>query len=291
MEKQTSAIFQAFVKSSTVMLSAFSMPTQALPIINNGSFEVTIGRATNNDKKNPVFDLNDRGMLGTSANITGPSTTPITLSGWNTSRDGIACVVFPNTYVNGVCGPDRFSGSGFQAGGPGLSPDKGNFVLIDGDRSIPVSTSLYQKLDGLIVGSFYDVSFYQAAAQFLDRSGSTTERWDVSLGGKITNLTFDGNFIDGVHVLSDLMNTPSRGFHAWESQTLRFQVVDPLLSAGSLTSQLLSFFSVGTPGGQPPIVLLDGIRITAVPEPKTLALVGLGLLAVLVNRKRKPGCV
>jgi len=54
--------------------------------------------------------------------------------------------------------------------------------LIDGDRDIPVSTTLYQTVSGLVVGQSYAVSFYQAAAQFTDRTGKTTEQWDVSLG-------------------------------------------------------------------------------------------------------------
>jgi hypothetical protein len=272
----------AVIAFSAILVSTFALSAEA-NLVTNGSFETTIGRIGNTtNTANPTA-----GMLLTSANITGPSVTPITLFGWNTTQDGIGCVTFPNTYVNGVCGPGRFAGSGFQAGGPGLSPDGGNFVLIDGDRDIPVSTTLYQTLNGLIVGQFYDVFFYQAAAQFLDRSGDTTERWDVSLGGNPANITSDGNFIGGVHLLSDLMNTPGGSFHSWDPQTLRFLVTDSNLPAGSQTSQVLGFFSVGFPGGQPPIVLLDGVSVTQVPEPETLALVGIGLLGALLARRQE----
>lgn len=265
----------AVIASSAMALSMFAFTVQAIPVVINGSFETTIARPDN---------TNGSGMLITSANFTGPATTLLTLPGWQTTQDGIGCVVFPNTYANDVCGPGRFSGSGFQSGGPGLSPDGGNFVLIDGDRSIPVSTTLYQTLTGLVVGQSYDVSFYQAAAQFLDRSGDTTERWDVSLGGSLTTgITSDGNFVGGVHQLSALMNNPETlngpHFHSWMPQTLRFQATN--------ATEVLGFFSVGTPGGQPPIVLLDGVSINAVPEPETFALLGIGLLGALVARKKQ----
>ena len=250
-------------------------------IVTNGSFELTIARAGND---------NGGGMLATSANIGYSTTGPNTVVGWNITRDAIACVTFPINGTNGnnVCGSARFAGSGFQAGGPGLSPDGGNFILIDGDRDIPVSTSIYQLLNGLIVGQTYQFDFRQAAAQFLDRSGATTERWDVSLGGDLLSLTSDGNFIGGQHCLSNTMNTPSAGFHAWERQSCTFTVKDSSLAAGSVTNQILGFFSVGTPGGQPPIVLLDGVSGNMVPEPESLALVAIGLVAAqMVSAKAR----
>lgn len=271
-----------FVSISTMVLSLLTVGAQALPV-SNGSFETTIGRPTNYDYFPAPFNPISPGMLRTSANITGPATTLLTLPDWQTTQDGIGCVVFPGTELTQVCGPDRFSGNEFWAS-PGLSPDGGNYILIDGDRDVPVSTTLYQTLTGLIVGQWYDVIFYQAAAQFTDRVGDTTEQWDVSLGGDPLNHTHDGNIIGGTHQLSDLMHTPSQGFHAWQKQTLRFQVTDPSLSHGSVTSQVLGFFSVGTPGGLPPVVLLDGVSISAVPEPPSYTLLSIGILGVLFAR-------
>jgi hypothetical protein len=146
---------------------------------------------------------------------------------------------------------------------------------------------------GLVVGQYYDVSFYQAAAEFTEVSGDTTEQWDVSLGGNPANITNDGNIIGGIHLLSMLMinpndpQVPNDGFHVWEHQTLRFQVIDPNLASGSLTSQVLGFFSAGSPTGLPPIVLLDGVSVNQAPEPETLALLGIGLLGVLATRRQK----
>lgn len=276
-------------------LSMLAFSAKALPLVTNGSFEATIGRLGNTTAIAP--NLPNTGMLFTSANITAPNVTPITLSGWNTTKDGIGCVALPNANNNDVCGPagSRFI-AGFRNGGPGLSPDQGNFVLIDGDKDLPnrVSTTLYQTLNGLIVGQFYDVFFYQAAAQFLDETGDTTERWDVSLGGNPAVFSPDGNILGGVHLLSNVMITLviDGSFHPWESQTLRFQVPGANLDGttspdGSAVNRVLGFFAVGTPGGLPPIVLLDGVSVTAVPEPETLALMGIGLLGVLLTRRQQ----
>lgn len=273
MNKQPTLRKSALVGYAAMALSMFSNSAQAVPMVMNGSFETTIGRLGNTtDTGNPTA-----GMLNTSANITGPATTLLTLPDWKTTQDGIGCVVFPNTALTQVCGPHRFPNNRFWAD-PGLSMNGGNYVLIDGDRDVPVSTTLYQTLTGLVVGQFYDVMFEQAAAQFTDRTGDTTERWDVSLGGDPLNISPDGNFIDGVHQLSALMDTPSQGFHPWMSQTLRFKATK--------TSEILGFFSVGAPGGLPPVVLLDGITIASVPEPETLSLLGIGLLGILAARRQ-----
>lgn len=294
MNKQSALHKSAITGFSAIALSMLAFSAQALPIVTNGDFQTTMGHIGNTTNATSPTS----GSLFTSDKITGPGIAPATIPGWNATGNGknigIGCVVFPDTWkTNNVCGPSQFSGSGFQAGGPGLSPDGGNFVLIDGDRDFPVSTTLYQTLMGLIVGQEYEVFFYQAAAQFLDKSGDTTERWDVSLGGNPAVFDFDGNITGGQHKRSRKMinpndpNNPNDGFQPWEEQRLRFTVTDPNLKAGDITSQVLGFFSDGFPGGQPPIVLLDGVKVTAVPEPETLALLGIGLLGVLATSRQQ----
>ena len=53
-------------------------------------------------------------------------------------------------------------------------------------------------------------------------------------------------------------------------------------------SQVLTFLAVGTPAGQPPISLLDGVNLTFVPEPGSALVViaGLAGLATLARRLR-----
>ena len=45
-------------------------------------------------------------------------------------------------------------------------------------------------------------------------------------------------------------------------------------------SEVLSFLATGTPSGVPPFALLDGVTLNSVPEPGSLALLGIGLIAL-----------
>ena len=74
-------------------------------------------------------------------------------------------------------------------------------------------------------------------------------------------------------------NNANHGFTGWKQEAVTF-------TAGS-TSQLLSFLAVGTPNGEPPFSLLDGVSMQAVPEPGTLALVGLGVCMLAVGARRR----
>jgi hypothetical protein len=134
-----------------------------------------------------------------------------------------------------------------------------------------------------VANKFYTVSFYQAAGEencladdgppgCAPPGGFITGQWSVKFG----NTTLS----------SALMTTPvnmsntSSILTGWNRQTLTFQA--------TATSQVLSFLAMGTPSGAPPLVFLDGITITELPEPSPSALLGLGLLLVPVGlRLRK----
>ena len=121
-------------------------------------------------------------------------------------------------------------------------------------------------INGLTIGRKYVVKFYQAAGQQQGFGGSTTERWSVSLGGE--------NF------LSSLFSLPEGGGGPWEKQSAVFTATS--------TSQVLSFLAIGTPGGQPPISMLDGVSLSAVPEPASWAMLimGFGLVGAAARRRR-----
>jgi hypothetical protein len=150
---------------------------------------------------------------------------------------------------------------------PGNSPDGGNFIAEDGDSNF--SGPISQTMNGLVVGQNYKVSFYQAAAQLLGYTGPTTEQWQITL--------------DGDTQLSALMTNPSQSSQPWTQQTLTF-------TANSV-SEVLSFLAVGTPAGDPPDALLDGVSFTstAAPEPAALMLTGVGLILTffVVRRQRR----
>jgi hypothetical protein len=88
-----------------------------------------------------------------------------------------------------------FAGSGGSAfnGNIGLnvflpnSPDGGNMIGDDGDATY--RAPVFQTINGLTVGTTYDLTFYQASAQQSGFGSSTTEQWQVSLGGNTQDST------------------------------------------------------------------------------------------------------
>ncbi|MES2263753.1 MAG: PEP-CTERM sorting domain-containing protein [Pseudomonadota bacterium] len=232
------------------VLSAF--PAQAIPVVKNPSFEDATSPFTT-----PIFgSFNFEIPVGAQTQLK-----DWTVTGTPQAMGFLDCLVFPGDATVHVCG------GGFALWkDPGLSPDGGNHIAFDGDSSI--AHSIAQDIHDLIPGQLYKVSLLQAAAQLDDRTGDTTEWWDVSLGTE--------------HHDTAVMHNLSKDIVPWNFQTLTFQV--PLTSTGTET---LRFLARGTPDGLPPFVLLDGISITAVPEPGTIALLGIGLLGVFVRRRSK----
>jgi hypothetical protein len=142
----------------------------------------------------------------------------------------------------------------------------GAFVVLDGDSH--ANGPLTQMINGLVVGKSYALTFDWAAAQLHNRNGDTTEKLVVGFGGD----TFT----------TATLNNPSHGATGWFTVTTHFTATD--------TSQLLSFLSIGTPDGLPPVALLDGVSLTAVPEPTSWALMILGFFGLggaLRSRRRQ----
>ena len=128
---------------------------------------------------------------------------------------------------------------------------------LDGD--VNARGALQQTINGLTAGTVYTLTFAWAADQLSGRTGATTEQLQVSLGSE-THLT---------GILSDA----SQSATAWHTATMSFT------ATGS--SEVLSFLSLGTPEGLPPMALLDNVSLTnTVPEPATWGLMLLGVAAV-----------
>lgn len=147
---------------------------------------------------------------------------------------------------------------------PSFSPISGNFVAIDGDPKVQGSIS--QSISGLVVGKTYTLTFDWGAAQLKNRSGDITEQLAVSLGG----VTQD----------TGVLAVPSRSFSGWQSEKMTF--------TATAATETLSFLSIGSPTGLPPMAVLDNVSI-AVPEPATWAMMILGFGAIGFAMRRRRG--
>ncbi len=190
------------------------------------------------------------------------------VTGWTTS--GYNFVFAPST-ADGPGATGQYGnlqlwgpGNGSTNGMPASSPDGGNFIAADGAYMVAPIT---QSITGLTAGVYYTVSFYWAAAQQYTYTGDTTEQWKVSLGGQ-TQATA-------------VYDNSSHGFSGWFHESMTFLATD--------TNEALSFLAIGTPSGEPPFSLLDGVSMQPVPEPAsaTLLLAGLVGLARVVRRRRR----
>ena len=145
-------------------------------------------------------------------------------------------------------GPDVGVNNGFTY----VSPTGGNYVGADGAYEVG---AISQTLTGLDKGGVYAVSFSYAGAQQYGFNGPTTEAWTVSLGSQ----SFE----------TPILQNASHGFTGWQQETFYFTATS--------TSEVLSFLADGTPDGQPPFSLLDGVTAFEVPEPGTWGVLALGL--------------
>lgn len=157
---------------------------------------------------------------------------------------------------------------------PATSPDGGNYLASDSDP--PFSGAIYQTINALIPGNKYALTFWYAAAQFRSPdgtfwNGATHSLWRVSLGAA------------GSYDTPDLP-IAEHGFSVWMNETHTFTV--PLASTGA---EVLRFLAVGGPGGLPPVALLDGVSLVAVPEPETILLIAIGIvgIAAACSQKKK----
>jgi hypothetical protein len=266
--------------------SSLQTPAQASNIALNGTFSLTSG----------TFGTAGGGLDTQNDYTGGGSLTDWTISDVNGSK-GLAFL-----YIDGDQGSTTTSGEGVNVSGrfgnfslydagniagsnpsggviPNTSPGGGNFIVADGSSSYNVA--IYQSLSDLVAGSTYAVSFWYAAGQQYNRTGNTTEGWQVSLenAAQITEVAANGTTIQDTPTQADIAgtNTPgliSGGFQAWSYETFYFTAAQ--------ATQVLTFLSMGTPTGQPPAVLLSDVSLIVVtPEPISMAITGIGMTSLL----------
>lgn len=170
------------------------------------------------------------------------------------------------------------------------SPVGGNFVAADGAY---LNAPLSQTVTGLTVGQQYAVTFWWAAGQQygINFNGDTASGWNICFGTCAYTTSYDANGdgyatftgVDSQIVGTGMVSVPEHGFVPWRYEYLTFTATS--------STQTLSLLAYGTPLGQPPFALIDGIGLQAVPEPTTWAmmLVGFGLIGgVMRGRRQSP---
>ncbi|WP_077034430.1 PEP-CTERM sorting domain-containing protein [Pelomonas sp. KK5] len=148
---------------------------------------------------------------------------------------------------------------------PAASPAGGNYYGADAGATF--AGALTQTVSGMVVGQQYTLSFWWAGAQATGASNTAQALnmgWDVSLGSDVQ--------------ASVQTNIAYKGFSGWTQASYTFTATS--------ASELLSFLPTST-AGSPPMSLLDGVSIVAVPEPQTWAMLAAGLgLVAFVQRRR-----
>lgn len=198
------------------------------------------------------------GSFEQSSNGLGYLSSSNTLTGWTVNSTYSFLVAGSNSTQLG----DGGYGNTTLWVGPGASPDGGDFIASDGAFQ---TGSITQTLTGLTVGTVYQIFFYQAAGQQSGFTGATTEWWTVGFGNQSQNST--------------VMDDASESEVGWMTQSLNFEATS--------TTEVLSFLAGGTPDGEPPFSLLDGVSATAIPEPASLATMMGSLLGLIALRRFK----
>jgi hypothetical protein len=189
---------------------------------------------------------------GNTANWTFPFWPPVRLFFPGTADD--------ITDPGAMWGPALGSANGLTA----TSPSGGHFLAQDANfLQGPIS----QTITGLSPGTPYKLHFEWAVGQwYYAQPAPVSAGWQVTLG---TTTLATGN-----------LTIPWQGFSGWFNENWIY--------VPTSATEVLTFLSTGA--GDPPYALLDGISLTAVPEPAAWAMMLVGFAGIgLVTRARRRG--
>lgn len=236
------------VGATALLLATFAPAANAANLVTNGDFSGT------------TFTQNNQ--FGTGYGGQG-------VTGWQ-GNGGYNLYFFAGTATT-TSANSQYGGTAERLWAVTASPTGGNFVALDGDQGGPgqanVQGAISQTIGGLTIGSKYLLTFSWGAGQLQSRNGATTEQLQVTFGTNPSDVKLTG-------VLSD----PNHGFNGWVNEAFTF--------TANAASETLTFLSIGTPSGLPPIATLDGVSLTLVPEPAALGLLGVGLVGLMAARRR-----
>lgn len=275
------------------LLTALSMlvvgaPAQAANLLTNGDFETTSFFYIDSGTGQPVYPGTSWGQYFVDQNTGQPAQD---VQGW--TNNGYNFVFTPDMSQSASGSPQSPSyltlwgmpGTGVS-NGIGPSPTGGNFVVSDGAY---LNGPISQSVSGLEVGHQYTLSFWWAAGQQFTFDGATTDAWTVCFGTCAFTTNYDNNG-DGYATFTpgtgEIMSTgtvavPNHGFVPWRYEELTFTATS--------STQTLSLLAYGTPLGQPPFALIDGLSLQSVPEPTTWAmmLIGFGLVGGVMRTRSR----
>jgi hypothetical protein len=241
---------------------AVTLPAAA-NMVQNGSFEVTTATATATVTVTSTWPASAfGGRLGSPVSVANRSTSnigqAIVLPSWQPGAPGTG-VLFPT----GLCNPGPPVGVAGPL--PTTSPDGGNFVMSDGNYG---NAPITQTITGPTPGQRVTLTFLQALVHDTQPNGTTpdavTGYWQVTPGSTTLNstlMTADGSTL-----------------------TISGRAMQSMRFIPNAATEVPGFLSVGT--GDPPLVLLDGVVLEAVPEPGTAAMMLLARAGGLLLYRR-----